>query len=269
MSSTVLIVVAHPDDESLVGGTLARLVAEGNRVAVLCATRGEVGEIADPSIATPETLGEVREQELRESMRVLGIEDVRFLDYRDSGMVGTPENDHPDALIQAEPLALSMELTALMQEINPDVMITWDASGGYGHPDHIRVHEAATEAFNSYGMRSGRAARLYYMLVPSELFEEMETELSAQGIQTISPEIREQLRALTYPPVTTEVDVTEFIPQKQEALERHRSQAAGMLPLERLSEPLRHRFLGYEFFHRASPPRGEGEPVEQWLLGQG
>src|SRR5687768_16277194 len=104
MSQTVLVVVAHPDDEVFgMGGTMARLIDDGPAVTVVCAPRGEVGEISDPALATPETLGEVREQELRNAMRELGVEDVRFLDYRDSGMAGTPENEDTRAFIQAEP----------------------------------------------------------------------------------------------------------------------------------------------------------------------
>jgi LmbE family N-acetylglucosaminyl deacetylase len=259
-------VIAHPDDEGLSGGTLARLVDEGHTVTVVCATRGEVGEIADPSIATPETLGEVREGELRAAMAVLGIDDVRFLDYRDSGMAGTPENEDPEALVQAEPLGVSMELTALMQEVNPDAIITWDASGGYGHPDHIRVHEAATDAFGSYTMRSGRNARLYFMAIPIHLFAEMSEELRAQGIQPPNASMRTRLESLKRPPVTTEIDVTPYVERKREALARHRSQQAVMLPVDKLSDDTRRRFIATEYFHRAVPPVGEGEPVERWLM---
>ena len=98
----LLAAFAHPDDEGFgSGGTLALLVARGARVTLVCATNGDVGEISDPGLATPETLAQVRQQELRSAMDVTGLQDVRFLNYRDSGMVGTPENDHPDSLHQA------------------------------------------------------------------------------------------------------------------------------------------------------------------------
>jgi LmbE family N-acetylglucosaminyl deacetylase len=92
---SILACYAHPDDEQGVTGTLRLALDAGIRVGLLCATRGEVGEIADPSLATPETLGEVREQELRRACEIIGIKDLYFLDYRDSGMVGTPENKDP------------------------------------------------------------------------------------------------------------------------------------------------------------------------------
>ncbi|MGH2583402.1 MAG: PIG-L family deacetylase [Dehalococcoidia bacterium] len=270
MPQTVMVIVAHPDDETFgVGGTMARLADEGHTVTVVCATRGEVGEISDPALATPETLGEVREQELRNAMAELSVDDVRFLDFRDSGMAGTPENEDPASLFQAEPLEVAMDLTAIMQEVNPDVVITWDASGGYGHPDHIRVHETATEAFGSYEMRSGRPVRLYYMALPVHLFEEMTAELRAQGIEWGSDdndEIGDAIQRLPHPAVTTTIDVAAYVDKKQLAMQQHRSQMQPDSPFDKLSEDLRRRFFGTEYFHRAIPPWNEGEPEEHTLF---
>ena len=96
---TILGVFAHPDDEGFgSGGTLAMLVDKGHRVSLICATNGDVGEISDPALATPENLGQVRQQEMRDAMKVTGVKDVRFLGYRDSGMDGTPDNDNPNSL---------------------------------------------------------------------------------------------------------------------------------------------------------------------------
>src|SRR5258705_10827359 len=98
---SILASYAHPDDEQGISGTLYACVQRGIRTGLIVATRGEVGEIADPSLATPETLGQVREQELRTAMDMVGVSDVRFLDYRDSGMAGTPENNDPRAFVNA------------------------------------------------------------------------------------------------------------------------------------------------------------------------
>ena len=96
----ILAVTAHPDDETFgCGGTLAKYAAEGNQITLLCATLGEAGEIQDPSLANHQNLGLVREQELRAACRILGIHNLLLLGYRDSGMAGTPENNHPEALI--------------------------------------------------------------------------------------------------------------------------------------------------------------------------
>ena len=101
-SYRILAIFAHPDDEAFgTGGTLSRYASTGQEVYLVCATRGEVGEISDPSLASPDNLGTVREDELRCAANTMGIKDLIFLDYRDSGMKGTPDNDHPRALINA------------------------------------------------------------------------------------------------------------------------------------------------------------------------
>jgi LmbE family N-acetylglucosaminyl deacetylase len=192
---------------------------------------------------------------------------VRFLDYRDSGMAGTPENDDPRSLFQAEPMQVAMELTAIMQEVNPDVVVTWDKSGGYGHPDHVRVHETVTDAFDSYLMRSGRPARLYYTALPVHLFAEMAEELRAQGVEWGNDDIRDSIMRLERPPVTTAIDVTPFIEAKRRAIGRHRSQIAPDSPWEKVSEALQARMFGTEYFSRAVPPWNEGEPLEEILAG--
>ena len=101
---SVLGAFAHPDDEGFgSGGTLALLVSRGARVTLVCATNGDVGEISDPALATPENLAQIRQEEMRQAMAVTGVPDVRFFNYRDSGMVGTDDNNHPNSLHQADP----------------------------------------------------------------------------------------------------------------------------------------------------------------------
>ena len=101
---SILVAFGHPDDEGFgCGGTLAMLAAQGARITLVCGTNGDVGEISDPSLATPQNLAEVRQEEMRCAAAVTGITDLRFLGYRDSGMPGSKDNDHPNSLYQAEP----------------------------------------------------------------------------------------------------------------------------------------------------------------------
>ena len=149
-NNSILAIFAHPDDETFgLGGTLARYADAGVPITMVSATRGEVGEIAPGTDATPETLGAHREQELRDAMAILGVTDVRFLGFRDSGMKGTHENKHPDALINAPEDAVTEAMVRIIREVRPRVVVTWDESGGYGHPDHVFVHYRATEAFRA------------------------------------------------------------------------------------------------------------------------
>ena len=137
---SVLAAFAHPDDEGFgCGGILAMLAARGARATLVCATNGDVGEISDPALATPETLAQVRQEELRRAMAVTGVEDLRFLGYRDSGMPGTADNNHPNSLNQAEPSRVVGQLVFIIREMRPEVVITQDPTGVYGHPDHLAV----------------------------------------------------------------------------------------------------------------------------------
>ena len=141
----VLAAFAHPDDEGFgPGGTLAMLAAAGSAVTLVCATNGDVGEISDPALATPETLGQVRQQELRDAMAVTGVRDVRFLGYRDSGMEGTDDNNNPSSLYQASGDEVVGALVEIMREVRPNVVITHDPSGGLRPPgprDRVPAHD--------------------------------------------------------------------------------------------------------------------------------
>src|SRR5438874_1380367 len=162
----LLVALAHPDDESLISGTIARY-ASRMPVTMLCATRGEVGEIAPGTGATRETLGAVREQELRDACGLLGVDDVRFLTYRDSGMQGTPENDDPRNFARADAERVAGEIRAVIEQVQPKVVVTWDETGGYGHPDHEAMHERTPAALDKMHRGKARAPDApYYMAVP-------------------------------------------------------------------------------------------------------
>ena len=184
-------IYAHPDDETFgVGGTMARYADQGVPLTMVCATRGEVGEIAAGSAATPETLGVFREQELRDAMAILGVTDVRFLDYRDSGMKGTDDNRDPRAFMNAPPLDVVASLVRVIRERRPDVIVTWDESGGYGHPDHVATHHHATAAFRAASDAAqfpdaGPAwdgASLFYTAIPMEEFARVMDEMRKSGV---------------------------------------------------------------------------------------
>lgn len=143
----LLFVLAHPDDESFgSGGLISWLRGQRLRVGLVCATRGESGQISDPSLGTPETLGAVRERELRASMAIAGVEPVRLLSYRDSGMDGSPANDDPRSLVQALREAVLADVIFQLRDLKPTIVITFGPDGIYGHPDHIKIGEIATEA---------------------------------------------------------------------------------------------------------------------------
>ena len=166
----MLVVLAHPDDESFgMGGTLAHYASRGVEIHLICATRGEVGEVEPEYMRNFDSIAELREAELICAAAHLGLKKVHFLEYRDSGMPGSPDNDHPRALAGADQEEVAGEILSLIREIRPEVVVTFDPIGGYRHPDHIFIHRAATEAFQLAGNPDYPAdgapfqpAKLYY-----------------------------------------------------------------------------------------------------------
>jgi len=171
----ILVVLAHPDDETFgMGGTLAYYGHLGAEVHLVCATRGEVGEVSEEKLAGFGSVGELRENELCCAADTLKIRQVHFLGYRDSGMPGSVENQHPDAFINAPIDKVAKELVVLMRTIRPEIVLTFDPIGGYMHPDHIAAHKAAVKSFElssdpNYvvnGLQPFKPARLYFHIIP-------------------------------------------------------------------------------------------------------
>lgn len=176
----ILSVLAHPDDESFgMGGTLALYAKRGADVYLVCATRGEVGTVDEEHLKGFSSTAEMRESELRCAAGHLGLKAVFFLDYRDSGMPGSPDNKHPDAQV-AHPLdEVAGKVVKYMRELKPDVVLTFDPIGGYRHPDHIHIHQATALAFEraddaSFHPEAGapfKPGKLYFHTFPRGLLK--------------------------------------------------------------------------------------------------
>lgn len=250
----LLAVFAHPDDESFsTGGTIAALRERGVDVTLICATRGEVGEIRVPELATPETLGQVREGELRRAMAAVGVDDVRFLDYRDSGMIGTPENDDPRALMQALEGEVVDRIAAVLRELEPSVVVTFGPDGFYGHPDHLTMYRATTAAVLAAGEDGASTPQaLYYATAPRERF----IELASKPNTPFSEMTPEQIARWGTPlaEITTIVDVSSYIGHKRAAMEAHRTQFGDGGPLRHLTREELDQLLSREHFVRADLP---------------
>jgi len=142
-----MVITAHPDDETFgMGGTIAKYATEGCHISVVCATRGEAGE-ADPALLSQyESMAALRESELRSAVKVLGVEQLTFLEYRDSGMPGSADNDHPQAFIQTPLAETATKIAILIRKLQPQIVLTFDPMGGYGHPDHIHTYRSVVQA---------------------------------------------------------------------------------------------------------------------------
>ncbi|MCS7062146.1 MAG: PIG-L family deacetylase [Anaerolineae bacterium] len=154
---TLLAIFAHPDDESFgIGGTLAKYAHEGVAVYYLCGTRGESGTVDPAFLRGYADVGALRSAELECASRELGLAGVRYLGFRDSGMPGAPDNRHPNSLFCASVDAVAERIIAHITDVQPDVVITHDKFGGYGHPDHIKLYHATLRAYEKlYGLSLG------------------------------------------------------------------------------------------------------------------
>ena len=147
---TLFFIGAHPDDETFgAGGTLAQYARSGVKVYYLCGTRGEVGEAEPRFMQGYASVGDMRWAELECAAKILGLAGVSHLGYRDSGMPGSEDNRHPDALAAAPTEEVARRIVKIMREHQPQVVITFDPIGGYRHPDHIAMHKAAVMAFQA------------------------------------------------------------------------------------------------------------------------
>lgn len=262
---TLLGIYAHPDDEIIgPGGTLARYAADGARVGLVIATRGEAGEIQRPGTATLETLTEVREQEMRCSANALGISDLIFLDYRDSGMAGTADNEHPGALINAPEGEVTGKLVAIIRQFQPDVLLTFEPFGGYGHPDHIVINRLTLAALTAapdarqYPEAGSpwQPSRLFYPLLPDSVILEIKEQVAAAGGNLAGyDELIEGRGAAGVPDydIHAVLDISDYVKQKWEAWDCHQTQFGPDSRFRRLPDAQMQALLSREYFHLAYP----------------
>ena len=217
----LLLVHAHPDDESIgTGATIARYAAEGAQVTLVTCTLGELGEVIPPELAhlagDGDRLGAHRITELAAACAALGVTDQRFLGgpgrWRDSGMMGLPGNDSPDCFWRADVAVAAAELAGIIREVRPQVLVSYDENGFYGHPDHIQAHRVARAAI---GLAAGqgragpwRVAKFYVTAMPRSVAD------------------AEDLPPVWVPDdqVTTEIDGTGYLAAKTAALRAHATQ---------------------------------------------
>ena len=273
MSSThlkLLAVLAHPDDESFgMGGTLALYSQRGVHTHLICATRGEAGEVDPQYLAGFNSISERRESELRCAAGILGLSGLYFLDYRDSGMPGSPDNQHPNALAAQPVTEVAVKIAHLMRQIQPQVVVTFDPIGGYKHPDHIAIHNATVLAFQLSGDPSFPSDlppfiphKLYYHTI-SKTFLRISVlllRLRGKDPRRFGRNGDIDLQAIVTEgnfPTHARIDCQSVIDAKQAAANCHASQLGGSLPRRGLIARLTRKASFTETFMRAVPPAGK------------
>jgi N-acetyl-1-D-myo-inositol-2-amino-2-deoxy-alpha-D-glucopyranoside deacetylase len=260
---TLMTVHAHPDDETIgTGGTMAKAVRAGRRVVLVTCTRGELGEIVVKELDTPDNhrrLGETRAAELESAMGVLGVEEWENLGYRDSGMMDDAGNRDPRCFWQADLDEAARRLVWLIREYRPDIVTTYNAFGGYGHPDHIRVHDVAVRAVPRAGdpawypeqleggLEPWAPAKFYEQATPESVRRVMNDRMAELGVDSfwLPPkdatqeqlaEYEERLAKMLAPDdtITTWVDINDVLELKWSALEKHVTQISMDFPFMKL-----------------------------------
>ncbi|GAA3492307.1 MULTISPECIES: N-acetyl-1-D-myo-inositol-2-amino-2-deoxy-alpha-D-glucopyranoside deacetylase [Streptomyces] len=283
----LLLVHAHPDDESINNGaTMAKYAAEGAGVTLVTCTQGEEGEIIPPSLAhlaadRDDTLGPHRATELAAAMKELGVTDHRFLagagHYRDSGMMNTPQNHRENAFWHADVNGAASYLVQVIREVRPQVLVTYDPDGGYGHPDHIQAHRVAMRATELAAEPTYRpdfgaphaVEKVYWNRVPRPVAEDAFARLRAEdpGFPGIAP-VDDVPGVVDEEHVTTAIDGTAYAAAKTAAMRAHATQITVHEPWFLLSNELAQPVFTTEYYERVIPSRDpEGdEPVETDLF---
>ncbi|RKE20969.1 N-acetyl-1-D-myo-inositol-2-amino-2-deoxy-alpha-D-glucopyranoside deacetylase [Streptomyces sp. TLI_171] len=281
----LLLVHAHPDDESINNGsTMARYAAEGVRVTLVTCTLGEGGEVIPPELAHLEqsrdnTLGAHRIGELAAAMRELGVSDHRFLGgpgrYRDSGMMGVPDNDDPSCFWRAELDEAAGHLVEVIREVRPQVLVTYDEQGGYGHPDHIQAHRVALRGYElaadpEFRPELGgpwRIAKVYFNRMPRTVIEAALRETAAEApfkgvapVDQIPGVVDDRL-------VTTVLDNAAYAGAKAAAMRAHATQIAVDGRHFALSNDLGQPLLATEYYELVRGALGAGAPETDLFAG--
>ena len=251
--ATLVTFHAHPDDECIAtGGVMCKAADAGHRVVLVSATRGEHGEVADGFLDDDEHLWQRRVQETHASAEILGVARVEFLDYVDSGMIGTPTNDAPDSFWRADVEVAAERLAKILREEDADVLTVYDEHGLYGHPHHIQVHRVGHRAAEL----AGCVKKVYESTIDRDALHEMIKAAAASADDV--PEVDENFGVPGYM-ITTRVDVTPWIDRKRKAMVAHGSQISEQSFFLAMPDEQFRIAFGTEMFILKGAPPGTAE----------
>ncbi|MGW3041966.1 PIG-L family deacetylase [Kitasatospora sp. NPDC001159] len=270
---TLMAVHAHPDDEATgTGGVLARYAAEGFRTVLVTCTDGACGDgpggvkPGEPG-HDPAAVAEMRRQELQASCDVLKISHLEMLDYADSGMMGWAANDAPGSFWRTPVEEGAARLAELLQRYRPDVVVTYDENGFYGHPDHIQANRITMAALELSGM----TPKVYWTTAPRSMMQRFGEAMRELGADWDAPDPAEEAEAmpeigLPDEEITTWVDITEFGSQKFDALAAHASQGENIFFL-RMGKERFTELMGVETFVRVQDTTDAAVPETDLFAG--
>tara|TARA_A100001037_G_scaffold306707_1_gene354338 strand:+ start:2364 stop:3254 length:891 start_codon:yes stop_codon:yes gene_type:complete len=262
---------AHPDDEAFpVGGTLAMYSNLGASIALITTTSGQLGEIRQDGLATKDTLGNVRSTELRNSAQELGINRLHILDYKDSGMAGWDANKDPDAYINADPSIIRSQLVKEIRSFKPHVLLTFEPTGLYGHPDHIAISQQATDAFHYSGKSSyqpdsnqpiapWKVNKLIYCARPLGYRKKWYDKLTSHGIDMPVPSDEQLTHGTPSNEIDFVQDVRNYLDRKISSILCHKTQTGPNWPYRNAPKNVIESILGYEHYIQVHPKLTESD----------
>ncbi len=247
---------------------MAKYAAEGAQVTLVTCTLGEMGEVIPAGLdhlraGREDRLGEYRIGELAAACAALGVTDHKFLGgpgrWRDSGMMGTPANDHPGCFWRADLEEAAAELSGIIRAVRPQVIVTYDENGFYGHPDHIQAHRVAWRAFERSAGQPWQVAKFYANAVPKGVLAgALETIRAADTSFGPAGSVDDLPFGVPDEQVTTEIDVTAYVEAKLAAMRVHATQVSVDSPFYALSDNVGQLALGHEYFTLLAGTRGKG-----------
>jgi len=263
--ASLLVVLAHPDDEIFLGGVIAHSSDRGARITLACATDGEAGDV-HPSLGKIDDLGAVRANELRESCRALGIAPPVRLGFHDSGRHEQQRHDDARALANVDMREVEEVILRVIDDVKPHVVVTFDPHGWYYHPDHLAVHRATTAAFFSSGANAHAADRLFYGTMLPDMFRRFAN--ASRGLGIVDG-LDARLFATASDTIAVSFDAAPYLERKRLALAAHRS-AFGVTP-EMLKNPTPEAAQTLQAFHPVLEREtfvlgGVRGPVARWPM---
>jgi LmbE family N-acetylglucosaminyl deacetylase len=287
---TLVAIFAHPDDESFgIGGTLAKYSREGVQTYYVCATRGESGTVDAEALQGFSSIGELRASELECASRELGLQRVEYLNYRDSGMLGSEDNRHAESLFAAATDEVAQRIIHQVQTLKPDMIITHDQFGGYGHPDHIKLHQATLRAYEMmYGLKMATNDRGLTVItetattpvtpIPRLYVTAMSRRTMKLAVRLLplfgydphkfgrNQDIDLVQISSWFVPITAKINVRPYLPDKERASACHQSQRPPSQQGNFITALAFRRAQNTETFSRLYPPVKRGERIETTLL---
>jgi len=267
MTKRLLIVYAHPDDESFgLGALIAKYGSEGVEVSLICTTNGDVGTVESQFMGNHATVADVRLAELDCATQILGITEVIKFGYRDSGMMGSPDNNDPHASWQVPDDVMADQIIQVIHRLRPQVVITFDPFGGYGHPDHIKCNRATLAAFAKMHGDPDQPQKLYYHAFPRGMVRVGVLIMRATGRnpRKMGKNQDMDLQAILDEtlPTHTKIYTASHYATGQRAAECHASQLGGGPRGLLNSEFINRQMNAYSAFTRVIPAPQRNEPIE-------